>query len=61
MCNIIFYRSVLQNRQQIISDASKVKQFRNTVGDHKSEYTRQKKREIEIKKKMAAFKEVSTD
>lgn len=46
------------NRQQVSLDASKVKQFRGTAVDHKGEYARQKKREIDIKKKMAAFKEV---
>jgi len=45
------------NRQQVTLDASKVKQFRGTAVDHKGEYARQKKREIDIKKKMAAFKE----
>jgi hypothetical protein len=39
-------------------DAEKVKQFRGSVFDQKGEYAQQKKREIEIKKKMAAFKEV---
>jgi hypothetical protein len=45
-------------RQKILMDAEKVKQFRGNVCDQKGEYAKQKKREIEIKKKMAAFKEV---
>jgi hypothetical protein len=45
-------------RQQIALDAEKVRNFRGLMHDQKSEYAKQKKREIEIRKKMDAFKEV---
>ena len=45
-------------RQQVSLDAEQVKQFRGKIFDQKGDYTKQKKREIEVRKKMAAFKEV---
>lgn len=53
-----YYIICAAHRQQISLDAEQVKQFRGKVFDQKGDYAKQKKKEIEIRKKMAAFKEV---